>query len=86
MRYEVYRGKMARMTIEEATALSDFIANNFITLGPNGSDWLSQREIRISGLSNVTVLSFEQGKSSKKKCVFRGLITETDLFLRSSLF
>ena len=46
---------MARMTIEEATALSDFTANNDITLGPNGSDWLSQREIRISGLSNVTV-------------------------------
>ncbi|MCL2320198.1 MAG: hypothetical protein FWC45_08935 [Treponema sp.] len=46
---------MARMTEEEAAALSDYIANNEITLGPNGSDWLSQREIRISGLSNVTV-------------------------------
>ena len=46
---------MARMTDEEAMKLSDYIANNKITLGPNGSDWLSQREIRISGLSNVTV-------------------------------
>ena len=46
---------MARMTDEEAFALSDYIANNKITLGPNGSDWLSQREIRISGLSNITI-------------------------------
>ena len=43
------------MTDEEAWALSDYFANNDITLGPNGSDWLSQREIRISGLSKVTV-------------------------------
>ena len=43
------------MSDEEALALSDYIANNEITLGPNGSDWLSQREIRISGLSNITV-------------------------------
>ena len=46
---------MAIMSDEEASALSDYIANNEITLGPNGSDWLSQREIRISGLSNITV-------------------------------
>ena len=43
------------MTDEEAWALSDYFTNNEITLGPNGSDWLSQREIRISGLSNITV-------------------------------
>ena len=46
---------MARMTDEEAMELSDYIANNEITLGPDGSGWLSQREIRISGLSNMTV-------------------------------
>jgi len=46
---------MARMTDEEALALSDYIANNEITLGPKGSGWLSQREIRISGLSNITI-------------------------------
>jgi len=46
---------MARMSEEEALALSDYIANNEITLGPNGSGWLSQREIRISGLSNITI-------------------------------
>ena len=46
---------MARMTDEEAWALSDYFTNNEIKLGPNGSDWLSQREIRISGLSTVTI-------------------------------
>ena len=46
---------MARMTEEEAFALDDFVTNNEITLGPNGSGWLSQRELRISGLSNITV-------------------------------
>ena len=46
---------MARMTDEEAWELSDYFTNNEITLGPNGSGWLSQREIRISGLSSITV-------------------------------
>ena len=46
---------MARMTNEEAWALSDYFTNNELKLGPNGSDWLNQREIRISGLSNITV-------------------------------
>jgi hypothetical protein len=46
---------MARMTEEEAWALDDFVTNNEITLGPNGSGWLSQREMRILGLQNATV-------------------------------
>jgi len=46
---------MGKMTEEEAWALSDYVTNNEITLGPNGSGWLSQRELRISGLSTVTV-------------------------------
>ena len=46
---------MARMTEEEADALDDFVTNNEITLGPNGSDWLSQRELRLMGLTNITV-------------------------------
>ena len=46
---------MAIMTDEEALALTEYIANNDITLGPDGSGWLSQREIRISGLSDITV-------------------------------
>ena len=46
---------MARMTEEEAEALDDFVTNNEITLGPNGSDWLTQREMRLLGLNNMTV-------------------------------
>ena len=46
---------MARMTEEEALALDDFVTNNEITLGPNGSDWLTQREMRLLGLKNITV-------------------------------
>jgi len=46
---------MARMTEEEAYALEDFVTNNEITLGPNGSGWLAKREIRHLGLSNLSV-------------------------------
>jgi hypothetical protein len=40
---------MARMTEEEAFALNE------ITLGPNGSDWLSQREMSLLGLTTITI-------------------------------
>ena len=46
---------MARMTEEEAEALDDFVTTNEITLGPNGSDWLSQREMRLLGMNNTTI-------------------------------
>jgi len=46
---------MARMTEEEAWALSDYVTNNEITLGPNGSGWLTQREIRLLGMQDKTV-------------------------------
>jgi len=46
---------MARMTEEEAWALSDYFSNNEYTLGPEGSDWLSQREMRSLGFSNLTI-------------------------------
>ena len=46
---------MARMTEEEAWALSDFVTNNEITLGPNGSGWLAQREMLLLGLTNITI-------------------------------
>ena len=46
---------MARMTEEEAVAIGDYFINNKITLGPNGSDWLSQREMRAWGLEDKTV-------------------------------
>jgi hypothetical protein len=43
------------MTEEEAYALDDFVTNNEITLGPNGSGWLAQRELRLMGMSKTTV-------------------------------
>ena len=46
---------MARMTEEEAWALDDFVTNNEIELGPNGSGWLTQREIRLMGLSAASI-------------------------------
>jgi len=46
---------MARLTEEEAYALDDYVTNNEITLGPNETDWLTQREMRLWGMSNITV-------------------------------
>jgi hypothetical protein len=46
---------MARLTEEEAYALDDYVTNNEITLGPDGTDWLTQREMRLWGMSNITV-------------------------------
>ena len=46
---------MARMTEEEAWTLSDHFTNNEYTLGPDGSDWLGQREMRSLGFSNLTI-------------------------------
>ena len=46
---------MARMTEEEAWKLSDYVTNNEITLGPNGSGFLSQREMRLWGLHNKSI-------------------------------
>jgi hypothetical protein len=44
-----------RMTEEEAIAVSDYFINNKVTLGPDGSGWLSQREMRSLGFSNLTI-------------------------------
>ena len=46
---------MARMTEEEAITFSDYFINNKVTLGPDGSGWLSQRELRIMGLDSNAV-------------------------------
>jgi hypothetical protein len=43
---------MARMTEEEAWALDDLVTRTDITLGPNGSGWLSQRGARIAGVDD----------------------------------
>jgi len=46
---------MARMTEEEAWALSKYVADNEITLGPNGTGWLSKHEKSPWGLQDETV-------------------------------
>ena len=46
---------MAKMTEEEAWALSDYVLKNDITFGPNGSGWLSRQEKLPWGLENNTV-------------------------------
>ena len=43
------------MTDEEYDALDEELTRNPPRIVSNGSDWLSQREIRISGLKNMTV-------------------------------
>ena len=45
----------ADMTDEEYDALDEELTCNPPRIISDGSDWLSQREIRISGLSNITV-------------------------------
>ena len=43
------------MTDKEYDALDEELTCNPPRIISNGSDWLSQREIRISGLKNMTV-------------------------------
>ena len=43
------------MTDEEYDALDEELTRTDPIIISNGSDWLSQREIRISGLSKMTV-------------------------------
>ena len=50
---------MARMTEEEAWALSDYVTNNEITLGPNGSGWLTQRELATNASSTMGLLGMQ---------------------------
>ena len=43
------------MTDEKYDALDDELTRNPPRIISNGNDWLSQREIRISGLKNMTI-------------------------------
>ena len=45
----------ADMTDEEYDALDEELTLNPPRIIADGSDWLSQREIRISGLKNMTI-------------------------------
>jgi hypothetical protein len=46
---------MTDMTDEEYDALDEELTRIVPKLGPNGTDWLAQREMRLLGLSNTTV-------------------------------
>ncbi|GHU31981.1 hypothetical protein AGMMS50256_21330 [Betaproteobacteria bacterium] len=46
---------MTRMTEQEAWELDERVTRAEIDLGPNGTDFLSQREIRLMGLDNLSV-------------------------------
>jgi hypothetical protein len=46
---------MERMKDEEAWALDEEITRADITLGPNGTGFLSQREARLMGYDTLTV-------------------------------
>jgi hypothetical protein len=43
------------MTEEEAWALDELVTNTRITIGPNGTDFLSLREARILGMDDLSV-------------------------------
>ena len=43
------------MTDEEYDALDEELTRTVPKLGPNDSDWLAQREIRLLGLNNMTI-------------------------------
>jgi hypothetical protein len=45
---------MALMTEQEAWELDDFVTNNEIELGPNGSGFLSQREASLKELDTLS--------------------------------
>jgi hypothetical protein len=43
------------LTDEEYDALDEELTRTVPKLGPNGTGWLEQRELRLMGLSNMTV-------------------------------
>jgi hypothetical protein len=45
----------ACLTDEEYDALDEELTRTVPKLGPNGSGWLSQRELRFMGMSKMTV-------------------------------
>jgi len=55
------------MTEEEALAASDYFINNKVTLGPNGSGWLSQRKLNPWGLENSTIMYLLQKATEDHK-------------------
>ncbi|MCL1993228.1 MAG: hypothetical protein FWG66_09805 [Spirochaetes bacterium] len=59
--------RYADMTDEEYDALDEELTRNIPKLGPNGSDWFAQREMRLLGLSAMTIDYLLTKAASDKK-------------------
>ena len=58
------------MTDEEYDALDEELTRTIPEFGPNDSDWLAQREIRLLGLKNKTIqYLLTKAKASNKSPV-----------------
>ena len=63
------------MTDEEYDALDEELTRTVPKLGPNDSDWLAQRELRLLGLTNLTV-NYLLSKAAANKKSFAQIIDE----------
>jgi hypothetical protein len=63
------------MTEEEAWALDDLVTKTDITLGPNGSGWLSQREARLTGMDDEAA-AWLQGQAESARTSVGQIINE----------
>jgi hypothetical protein len=63
------------MTDEEYAALDEELTRTVPKLGPDGTDWLKQRELRLLGLKNMTV-NYILAKSAANNKSFAQIIDE----------
>jgi hypothetical protein len=63
------------MTDEEYAALDEELTRTVPKLGPDGTDWLKQRELRLLGLQNMTV-NYILAKSAANNKSFAQIIDE----------
>jgi hypothetical protein len=63
------------MTDEEYAALDEELTRTVPKLGPNGSGWLEQRELRLLGLTNPSI-KYILSKAEAEKKSFGQIIDE----------
>ena len=63
------------MTDEEYAALDEELTRTVPKLGPNGSGWLEQRELRLLGLTNPSI-NYIVSKAEADKKSFGQIIDE----------
>ena len=63
------------MTDEEYDALDEELTRTVPKLGPNGSGWLEQRELRLLGLTNPSI-NYIVSKAEANKKSFGQIIDE----------